>query len=156
MSERSEKLLNGPNQTRFRITGLFTLQKELLPGNLLLRKVLLLKVCELIEKTPSLWLGKVTSPLTSASSQSSPTSSFSPLTSTASPSPSTSSLPSAINVVVLFFRGDFQGVFSPPSVCYKHEKGQQGLVIAWIGIRGNELFPLFVPQTFLGQPKRTP
>ena len=28
--------------------------------NLLLSKVLLRKVCELIEKTPSLWLGKVT------------------------------------------------------------------------------------------------
>ena len=37
------------------------MQKELLPGNLLLRKVLLLKVCELKEKTPSL-LGKVTLP----------------------------------------------------------------------------------------------
>ena len=58
MSERNEKVFNGPNQTRFRFTGLFTLKKELLPENLLLRKVLLLKVCELKEKTPSLWLGK--------------------------------------------------------------------------------------------------
>ena len=76
-----------------------------------------------------------------------------------SPSPSTSSLPSlksAIDVVALFFRGDFRGVFSPPSVCYKHEKGQQGVVIAWIGICGHELFPLFVLQTFLGEPIRTP
>ena len=39
----------------------FTWEKELLPEDLLLRKVLFLKVCELLEKTPSL-LGKVTLP----------------------------------------------------------------------------------------------
>ena len=60
MSERSEKLLIGPNQTRFRFTGIFTLQKELLPGNLLLRKVLAWTICELKGKTPSLTSGKVT------------------------------------------------------------------------------------------------
>ena len=62
MSERSEKLLNGPNQTRFRFTGLFTLQKELLPKDLLLRKVFRETICELTDKTPSLRLGKVTLP----------------------------------------------------------------------------------------------
>ena len=49
-----------PNHTHFRIDGLFTLKKELLPKDLLLRKVLLLKFCELKDKTPSLRLGKVT------------------------------------------------------------------------------------------------
>merc|ERR1711928_247582 len=43
-------LLKRPNQTQELLLGLFTLMKELLPGNLLLRKVLLLKVCELIDK----------------------------------------------------------------------------------------------------------
>ena len=40
-----------PNHTHFRIDGLFKLKKELLPKYLLLRKVLLLKVCELQENT---------------------------------------------------------------------------------------------------------
>ena len=51
---KEPKLLKRPNQTQELSLGLFTLQKELLPGNLLLRKVLLLKVCELKDKTPSL------------------------------------------------------------------------------------------------------
>ena len=62
MSARSEKLFNRPNQTRFRFTGLFTLKKELLPKDLLLRKVFRETICELIDKTPSLRLGKVTLP----------------------------------------------------------------------------------------------
>ena len=53
MSERIKKLSERPNHAQFRIDGLFTLKKELLPKNLLLRKVLLLKVCELKDKTPS-------------------------------------------------------------------------------------------------------
>ena len=47
---KEPKLLKRPNQTQELSLGLFTLQKELLPGNLLIRKVLLLKVCELKEK----------------------------------------------------------------------------------------------------------
>ena len=43
-------LLKRPNQTQELLLGLFTLQKELLPENLLLRKVLLLKVCELKDR----------------------------------------------------------------------------------------------------------
>ena len=60
MSARSEKLFDGPNQTRFRFAELFTLKKELLPKNLLLRKVIARPICELTDKTPSLRLGKVT------------------------------------------------------------------------------------------------
>ena len=51
---KNQKLTKRPNHTHFRIDGLFTLKKDLLPENLLLRKVLLLKVCELKDKTPSL------------------------------------------------------------------------------------------------------
>ena len=60
MSERIKKLSERPNHTHFRMDGLFTLMKELLPGNLLLRKVFRETICELTDKTPSLRLGKVT------------------------------------------------------------------------------------------------
>ena len=52
----------GPNQTRFRRTQSLCLilkERKTQYQNLLVSKVLLTKVCELIEKTPSL-LGKVT------------------------------------------------------------------------------------------------
>ena len=57
---KEAKAFKGPNQTHFRIDGLFTLKKELLPKNLLLKKVLGRTICELTDKTPSLTLGKVT------------------------------------------------------------------------------------------------
>ena len=59
---KNQKLFRRPNQTHFRIDGLFTLKKELLPKNLLLKKVLGRTICELTDKTPSLRLGKVTLP----------------------------------------------------------------------------------------------
>ena len=62
MSERNQQLFLGPNQTRFRrIQSLCLILKgkKTQYRNLLLRKVLLLKVCELLENTfPT--LGKVT------------------------------------------------------------------------------------------------
>ena len=54
MSARNEKLFNGPNQTRFRRTQSLCLilrKVRLDTKNLLLIKVLLLKVCELQENT---------------------------------------------------------------------------------------------------------
>ena len=66
MSERIEKVFKGPNQTIPEEHSHFTRswrKWRLETRNLLLSKVLLLKVCELKDKTPSL-LGKVTILLT--------------------------------------------------------------------------------------------
>ena len=57
---KKPKLFKGPNQTRVLWLYYFTLTKELLPKDLLLRKVFRETICELTDKTPSLRLGKVT------------------------------------------------------------------------------------------------
>ena len=50
MSARNEKLFDGPNQTRFRFTGLFILMKELLPKNLDTLLFSRRTICELKDK----------------------------------------------------------------------------------------------------------